>query len=73
MRLHFEEWIKDQKISYRTEELIDEAILCYRAKAYKASLLFSYLSFQNIIKERILSADSPLDIHRNYGEIFKGS
>ncbi|WP_336863063.1 hypothetical protein [Peribacillus frigoritolerans] len=59
MRLHFEEWIKDQKISYRTEELIDEAILCYRAKAYKASLLFSYLSFQNIIKERILSADSP--------------
>lgn len=59
MRLHFEEWIKGQKISYRTEELIDEAILCYRAKAYKASLLFSYLSFQNIIKERILSADAP--------------
>ncbi|WP_285856686.1 hypothetical protein [Peribacillus frigoritolerans] len=39
MRLHFEEWIKDQKISYRTEELIDEAILCYRAKAYKAMMI----------------------------------
>lgn len=59
MRLHFEEWIKDQRISYRTEELIDEAILCYRAKAYKASLLFSYLSFQNIVKERILLTDAP--------------
>ncbi|MFE0506449.1 hypothetical protein ACWF7H_14040 [Peribacillus butanolivorans] len=59
MRLHFEIWIKDQGISSRTEELIDEAIICYRAKAYKASLLFSYLSFQNIIKERILSADAP--------------
>lgn len=60
VKLHFEEWIKSQKISNRTEELIDEAILCYRVKAYKASLLFSYLSFQNIIKERILSADAPL-------------
>lgn len=59
LRLHFETWIKDQNISSRTEELIDEAILCYRAKAYKAGLLFSYLSFQNIIKERILSANPP--------------
>ncbi|MGE7604028.1 hypothetical protein ACQKL5_16270 [Peribacillus sp. NPDC097675] len=65
MRLHFEEWIKDQRISHRTEELINEAIICYRAKAYKASLLFSYLSFQNIIKERILSADPPLGYASN--------
>ena len=72
MRLHFESWIKDQNISKRTEELIDEAIICYRAKAYKASLLFSYLSFQNMIKERILLANPPVGYTPTYWSTLQG-
>jgi hypothetical protein len=59
LRLHFERWIKEQNISSRTEELINEAVTCYRGEAYKAALLFSFLSFQNIIKERMLTASKP--------------
>lgn len=59
MQLHFEKWIKEQSISPRTEELVDEALTCYRGKAYKASLLFTFLTFQNILKERMLYANKP--------------
>jgi len=67
LRLHFENWIKkDGNISERTESLIDESILCYRAQAYKAAYLFSFLSFQNIIRERILLADAPVGYEEKY-------
>lgn len=59
MNIPFEKWIKEQNLSSRSFELIDEALICYRAKAYKASLLFSYLTFQNIVKERLLTSNNP--------------
>lgn len=59
MRIEFEEWLKDQKISSQTRALLDESILCYRASAHRAALLFSFLAFQTIIKERLLDSDRP--------------
>ncbi|MBG9447293.1 hypothetical protein [Cytobacillus firmus] len=62
MRLRFEEWITSQEISEEAKSLIDEALLCYKATAYKASLLFSYLCFQTIIRDRMLNAHKPDNI-----------
>lgn len=59
MNILFEKWIKEQNLSSRSIELIEEALICYRAKAYKASLLYSYLSFQNIVRERLLISSNP--------------
>ncbi|WP_025720961.1 hypothetical protein [Paenibacillus polymyxa] len=59
MNIPFERWIREQTLSSRSIELIEEALICYRAKAYKASLLYSYLSFQNIVKERLLNSSNP--------------
>ncbi|AWE07039.1 hypothetical protein DCE79_06310 [Lysinibacillus sp. 2017] len=62
MRLRFEEWILSQEISTDAKDLINEALLCYKATAYKASLLFSYLCFQTIIRDRMLNAHKPDNI-----------
>lgn len=59
MRIQFEEWLLNQNISVQAKELLKEAILCYKASAYRASLLFSYLTFQTILKDRILEAKKP--------------
>jgi len=55
MRLEFEDWVQSQKISETAKDLFTEAITCYKASAYGASLLLSYLAFQTIIKDRILA------------------
>ncbi|WP_026674047.1 hypothetical protein [Alkalihalobacterium bogoriense] len=62
MKIRFEEWIKSQEISEEAKSLIDEALLCYKVTAYKASLLFSYLCFQTIIRDRMLNAQRPDNI-----------
>lgn len=36
-----------------------QSVECYKASAYRAALLFSFLGFQTIIKERILDAKTP--------------
>ncbi len=54
MILIFEEWISRSKISDTGEKLFKEAIICYKASAYKAALVFSYLGFFNAIKDNIL-------------------
>lgn len=66
MILPFEKWIKEQSLSATSINLLDESLICYRAKAYKASLLFSYLVFQNIIKERLLTSDNPPGYEEQY-------
>ncbi|MBE7556349.1 MAG: hypothetical protein HS126_35300 [Anaerolineales bacterium] len=62
MRIEFEDWILSQKISSTAQSLFEEAIACYKASAYRAALLMSYLGFQTIIKDRILIANSPKGI-----------
>ncbi|SUJ01579.1 Uncharacterised protein [Sporosarcina pasteurii] len=67
VKLHFEEWIKNEPgVSENTKELIDEAIICYRAQAYRAAYLFSFLSFQNLLKERMLVASCPPGYDEEY-------
>lgn len=59
MKLEFEEWILSQKIGDSAKELFEEAIICYKASAYRASLLLSYLGFQTIIRDRIIISKCP--------------
>lgn len=59
MNLKIEKWIIDQKLSKKVTPLFDEAIKSYKASAYKAALLFSYLGLMTILKERIINAQPP--------------
>jgi uncharacterized protein YqeY len=72
MRLRFEEWILSQELSIDARDLITEALLCYKSSAYKASLLFTYLCFQTIIRDRMLNAHKPDNIpQRMWDDILK--
>ncbi|MEE4580534.1 hypothetical protein [Paenibacillus polymyxa] len=62
MRLKIEEWLSGQIISEEAENLLEESIVCYKASAYRAGFLFSYLFFLTVLRERILSAKKPDDI-----------
>lgn len=62
MRLKIEEWLSNQVVSEEAENLLKESIVCYKASAYRAGLLFSYLFFQTVLKERILSSKRPEDV-----------
>ncbi|MDH6374320.1 hypothetical protein M2444_006170 [Paenibacillus sp. PastF-3] len=62
MRLKIEEWLTSQIVSEEAGNLLKESIVCYKASAYRAGILFSYLFFQTVLKERILSAKKPDDI-----------
>jgi hypothetical protein len=59
MFLDFEKWINKKSIPQESLDTFLEAILCYKFGAYKASLLFSYIGFQLIIKDRILKSNMP--------------
>lgn len=59
MKIFLEEWVQDQKFNESVNRLFEEAILCYRAKAYRASLLFSFTAFQKILKYRLVNAPLP--------------
>ena len=59
MFLDFEKWINEKPIPQESLYTFDEAILCYKFGAYKASLLFSYIGFQLIVKDRILNSNMP--------------
>lgn len=68
MKLPFEEWILSQEISATAKDLITEAIVCYKANANRAALLFSYLCFQTIIRDRMLNAHKPDNIPQGMWE-----
>lgn len=59
MKLEFEKWVENQKFSNSSNTLFEEAFQSFKGGAYKASLLFSYLGFLNVIKQRILASDVP--------------
>jgi len=59
MFLDFEKWILEQSMPQESLDTFLEAILCYKFGAYKASLLFSYIGFQLIVKDRILNSNMP--------------
>ncbi|WP_145386372.1 hypothetical protein [Staphylococcus capitis] len=49
----FKKWLVEKE--FDEDELFKESIKTYNAEAYKASYLFSYLAFMNIIRDRILN------------------
>jgi len=66
MRLEFGDWILSQKISGPAKDLFQEAITCYKASTYRASLLLSYLGFQTIARDRVLAAKKPSGITEKF-------
>lgn len=65
MKLEFEDWIYDQNINEDAIDLFREAFICFRSKAYRPSLLFSYLGLLTILKSRLLSSDKLQNIRAN--------
>jgi len=59
MKLHIEQWIEKNDFSENVNVLFLDSILCYKAGANRASLLFSYLAFITILKERIIGGVKP--------------
>jgi hypothetical protein len=57
--MRFEKWVARSEFSKNAGLLFSDAIKCYKAEAHRASLLFSYLAFLTILKERVLSANKP--------------
>ena len=55
----FKNWIDSQSFSTEARSAFEESIICYSAEAFKASLLFTYLGFMQVIKDRVLQADTP--------------
>lgn len=60
MKIAFEEWLDTQPCSEDARGCFEEAFLCYRINAYRAALLFSYMGFMSIVRDRVLVATSPL-------------
>lgn len=61
MRIRFEEWLDEQEIDIEANDLFKESIICYKASAYRAALLFSFLGFQTIIKHRVINSKPAKD------------
>lgn len=59
MRLPFQDWLDEYEIPETARSLFEEAISCYKAGAYRASMIMSYLGFQTVIRSRILAASLP--------------
>ncbi|MDA2654374.1 hypothetical protein PDQ31_18805 [Bacillus cereus] len=59
MILPIEKWMVEQDFPIEVTNLLDEGFTCYKAGAYRAGLLFSYLGFEKIIKNRLLDARCP--------------
>jgi hypothetical protein len=71
VRLPIEVWLETQEFNENAKSLIKEAITCYKASAYRAALLFSYLGFQLILRDRILRSERPGNIHERAWETIK--
>lgn len=59
MKLNIEKWLETINPSVNVTDLFGESIVCYKAGAYRASLLYSYLAFLTILKERLISSNKP--------------
>jgi len=59
MKLPIEQWTSEKRFSKKVNKLIQEAVICYKHGAYRASLLFSYLGFITFLKETIIKGKKP--------------
>lgn len=62
MRLPFRDWIFAQNLDDESVSLFEEAFSCFFARAYRASLLFSYLALLRVLARRLMTADRPGDV-----------
>ncbi len=62
MRLRLEEWLEGQALSPEASSCFNESFICYRAEACKAALLFGYLAFMHVIRDRMLTSPCPAGI-----------
>lgn len=65
MKTPFEAWLDNQHLSQLPRSLFRESVLCYKAGAYRASMIMSFLGLQNIVRERILQAAKPTNVDLN--------
>lgn len=56
MEIDFEKWYKCQSFNSKIQNLFQESIICYKLNANRAAYLLSFLAFQNILWERLLTA-----------------
>ena len=56
---NFRNWLATQNISPEARATFEESITCFRADAYKASVLFAYLGMLHVVKDRILRSSPP--------------
>lgn len=61
MKLPIETWIEERHYSPNVGELFQEAVICYRNGAYRASLLTSYIGFLTVIKDLMNRSKLPTD------------
>lgn len=54
MKLKFERFIDNRNFSSDANSLFQEAIICYKFSAYKASLIMAYLGFMQLIKDKLI-------------------
>jgi len=66
LKLRFENWLGDQNFSEEAFDVFREAVVCYRASAYRSALLMSYVGFLTIIRDRLM--EKP-DIPTGFNEI----
>ncbi|MBW4850932.1 MAG: hypothetical protein KZY73_03195 [Bacillaceae bacterium] len=59
MKIPFLNWTEEQNFSDEAKSLFNESGECYKASAYRAALLFSFLGFQTVLKDRILESRTP--------------
>lgn len=59
MKLQIEHWIINNDFSESINVLFEDSVICYKSGANRASLLFSYLAFMTILKERIIGGVKP--------------
>ncbi|AKG05348.1 hypothetical protein AAV35_011540 [Salimicrobium jeotgali] len=71
MILDFEKWLHSQDFSPEATNQFKEAVTCYKASAYRASLLMSYLGFQIVLKDRVLESSKPDNLHEKAWEAIK--
>lgn len=65
MILDFERYINSLNISEDARNLYNEGITCYKASAYRAAYLMTYLGFMESVKHKILSSEKPQNYDNN--------
>lgn len=59
MRLQVENWIEQSEFPIDSEVAFKESVICYKAGAYRASMLFSYIGISLCIRDRVLRSSQP--------------